>query len=430
MIAFLIVTASLAVLGVRTSQCLGRWHPASLFVWGWVVTLAAVGLNPLGAEPVSPFVLLIILAGIGAFAAAAIIVGRRHAVMASPEAARPLPAGVRFTAVAALVLLLVVVGHLQYKAFVAGVLGVNDLASVDRGTIRRATTSGDAQHGGLGVLLLSLAPLLGCIGVEGYVRTRRAAWLLLSPLAIYLVSIDPGRSGVLSTITTSVVYLAYRERGRFAGRLRRAATRRAAAIVLLAAIFGLWFFVQQSLSVDAMPTEEKAPRYLPLALVEPVLYWTGGVNAFSVAFENGANPFERRGRTLSIAFRAAQIVDPDVIQPSGHAKFSNIPLATNVYTAFGDAWFDFGIAGVLVLMAALGAMTSAIHRRARSRGPKWAWLAAVLASSLVSTSLSFILFTVAVLFPSALGWILLRGTRTSSGTAMPPHLIGSTTAAM
>lgn len=431
---FVVVAAWLVALGVKASRSLGRWHPATLFVWGWVATLLMVWLNPLGAEPVSPVVLLIIFASISVFVTAAIIVGQRRTELVAPEPGRPPgPVGIRFTAVAAVVLLLVFVGYSRYKAYVASALGVNSLASVGRATIRQATTLGAAQHGGLGVLLLSLCPLLGCIGIEGYVRTRRAAWLLLVPLGIGLISVDPGRAGVLGTITASIAYFAYRLRATSDGRRpRRTPRRRAAVLAVVGVAFGLFFFIQHSSSssLDPALNGAKVSGYVPRPLIEPLLYWTGGVNAFSGAFQEGVNPFEHPGRPVSIVFRAAQIIDPSVEQPSSDASYAYVPFATNVYTAFGDAWFAYGLGGVVLLMGTLGAMASALHRRALSGGPEWAWLASLLATALANTLLSFSVFVVAVLFPAAVGWVLLRGTKTRSGTRRPQRLVGSTSQAI
>jgi oligosaccharide repeat unit polymerase len=316
-----------------------------------------------------------------------------------------------FIIAVAAVTVLTVYGLLQFRGHVAAQAGT-DFGRLDVTTVRRLQTTGLAQTGsggGLGVLLVSLAPLLGALGIYGGMRLHKA-WLLLLPVGFLVTTQSPARTGTLGLVVTCAVFYLYMRPKNSEQRTPVTKLRVAALLVVVAALGISYFQVVGGLLGKSRGAEQYfSGTTVPPEVITPFLYVAGGVSALSVTQTYHDDPVAgRHGRSLYLLTRIAEPFGLAKTPPSTLADYTSVPVPTNVYSAFGDVWYEFGRSGVVLVFGVFGLLCSAAHRRARDRDPAAMWVSAILMSVLASTPLALRLLYLDTVLQIVVGVVAFR----------------------
>ncbi|MBN1095158.1 hypothetical protein JKP76_03375 [Blastococcus sp. TML/C7B] len=113
--------------------------------------------------------------------------------------------------------------------------------------------------------------------------------------------------------------------------------------------------------------------------------------------------------------RIGQLMGFDLPSPEPFAGYVDMPVSFNTYTSFGDAYFDFGLAGVLGLSLLTGLLVHLLSVWPRRGHPGSAWGMSVMAAVLTATPIHMRLLDLDILIPAAVGLVaiaaILRPTR-------------------
>jgi hypothetical protein len=137
-----------------------------------------------------------------------------------------------------------------------------------------------------------------------------------------------------------------------------------------------------------------------------MLYQLGSVSAFSAELgepSGGEGPYGAPGRSVYAAVKVAQLLGLPLATPDPFATYVEIPVPFNTYTAFGDAYFDFGLAGVLVVFLVTGLILHALTVWPRRGHPGSIWALALLTAVLTATPIHMRLLDGDILIPAAIG---------------------------
>lgn len=313
-------------------------------------------------------------------------------------------------------LLLLVAVALGYSAFTSGISAATnaDYDQLSLEEVRRAQNTG-ARGGGLFALLGSLGPLLGCLGLYG-ARHHSKVFLLLPLVAVYVAVQNPSRlNSITLLVVLAVFYFYLRSDGRpvlrkssqktVAARLRDSgptaaqSSRRRLVIVGLVSFTGavvLFNAVGSALGKNAS-TAAGFPNYdWPAWTLSPVFYFTGSYPALTVALSEDSSPYDM-GTSFYSLMRLIHVFDPRVDVPETIAQYSLMPVPFNLYSGFGQLFFDTGWIGLVLVCAALGVLVQLLHVSARKGSLPGAWACASLTSVLLAMPQSFLLFNLDVL---------------------------------
>jgi len=201
-VSCLFIAAALAVKAHR-----GWFHPATLCLSAWGVATALLALLPLGVVRLNGKAALILLAGVLSLAGGAIIGSglKRPSAGLPGEGRRPTLATV--VPVAGAIVLVLMVGLLRFRAQVTAATGAGSFSDLSATQVRFATVYGDAAKGGVGSLMMSVAPVLAALGIMATALSRWA-WLLVG-LALYATAQNPGRTFTLTVVATAAAFFAY-----------------------------------------------------------------------------------------------------------------------------------------------------------------------------------------------------------------------------
>ncbi|MGY1735326.1 oligosaccharide repeat unit polymerase [Geodermatophilus sp. SYSU D00684] len=414
--ALVLVAATLLFL-----LCWRRWgvlHPLAVTLALWLVIGLLLVIRPVDLVQPSPRVAVALVLGLSAMCAVPLLLDR---VRAPADDAAPAAPPVRVTvrvgrlAVAtAVVLALVLWGAWQYRQAISGVLGV-PFGELDTKLVRWAELYGDLTISAPVGIAQALAPLLGAFGVIGGL-CHRWWWFLLVPVAIATTMQSPSRTATLTVAVTSLFFLVLLPRA--AGLVRRARRRlvpagvRVAALVTLVGGAGLAYFgfVGRQLDKSTLPAGLSVADWVPDWLVQPLLYQVGGVSAFTVAVEQStgdAGPYGEWGRSVYGLVKLIQLLGIHVPTPQPFADYVDMPIPFNTYTAIGDAYFDFGLAGVVIVFLATGLVVHLLGSWPRPGHPASIWAMSVMAAVLTATPIHMRLLDIDVLVPAVVGFLLV-----------------------
>ncbi|WP_216870582.1 O-antigen polymerase [Modestobacter excelsi] len=418
--------------------CWRRWgmlHPLTVTLALWLVIGLLLVIRPVELYEPSPRIAVAIVSGLTALIAVPLLFDRTPRPGDDDAAADP-PVRVsvrvgRLAVATAVVLAVVLWGSWQYRQAVSSVLGV-PFGQLDSKLVRWAELYGNLVIPTPVGIAQALAPLLGAFGVIGGL-CHRWWWFLLIPVAIATTMQSPSRTATLTLVVTSLFFLVLLPRA--AGLVRRHRRRilppgvRVAALVSLVggAALAYFGFVGQQLDKGALPPGLVVSGWLPDSLVQPLLYQVGGVSAFSVAVDQstgGAGPYGAWGRSLYAVVKSLQFFGVPLPTPQPFADYVDMPIPFNTYTAFGDAYFDFGLAGVVAVFLLAGLVVHLLGTWPRPGHPGSIWAMSVMAAVLTATPIHGRLLDIDVLVPAVTGWLLvtwvLRPERTPPAAAPQP----------
>jgi oligosaccharide repeat unit polymerase len=382
----LVVAASLLVLAVLSARRSGPAHPVSLTLGIWIVALVINGTDILRLREVSDLALLVILAGlVSLFAGSLLSTSRKDISAVSPRIRRS-----AYFLTLSLLCSLYIVGILHYRSAVEQAAGTS-WGNIDKTLVRYYETNFLSGSIGYRGTLISLGPLVVCVALYG-ARLGIRYGLLAIPIVVAGQLHSQSRTGLftillvplLFSIYTSVVNPNKLDRPRMV-------TLRSAALLVVVGGSSLLVF---SLTTDSLGKSTTDSPYYRDALISepfrsPALYVAGGTAALSEALDERINPTDgSSGKSVFVIYRAARSVGILENNPTTIASFVQIPGPFNVYTGFGDIWFDFGWAGVLLLPFCFGALVHLFWRHASMANPGYAVGAAALTAALVTSPIS------------------------------------------
>jgi oligosaccharide repeat unit polymerase len=418
--SLLLLVVSLWTATVATTR--DRRSPLAWSLWIWVAVAALHVVRPLPLVPIS--VMGAAVASVGLVAITLPVMRRRQSVSELSPAAQGHRgvALVRFIVLGAAVLAMVVVGAMAFRSGIALAAGT-DFGSLDLRQIRHVQNTA-GRGGGFAALLSAANPILGCLGVYGAMRYNRA-YILLLVIAIIAAAQSPARTSSISLIVIVVVFWLYARNAISRDEMSPTPRRLPIGRLILAGVVAVAFFL---IVGDMLQKNYVAGMYetsLPGWAVDPVLYFSGGLSALTVAVDEGVKPIEF-GSSIYLLMRVASIFAPGLHVPDTIGRYAEIPMPFNVYTGFGQIYFDFGLLGVFVLSLILGNIALRAHRLAESGAMEWAWVSAVTASLLFSLPQGFRLFNLDVTLELALGffifWSIRRAKKTTALTHSAPEL--------
>ncbi|MGY1831714.1 O-antigen polymerase [Geodermatophilus sp. SYSU D01180] len=404
--------------------CWRRWgvlHPLTVTLALWLVIGLLLVIRPVNLVQPSPRVAVAVVLGLTAMCAVPLLLDRTPRVREGAAApAIPPPARVtvrvgRLAVAAVVVLALVLWGTWQYRQAISGVLGV-PFSELDTKLVRWAELYGDLTISAPVGVAQALAPLLGALGIIGGI-CHRGWWFLLVPVAIAATMQSPSRTATLTVAVTSLFFLILLPRA--AGLVRRRRRRRRlpagvriGALVTLVGSGGLAYFgfVGQQLDKSTLPAGLTVSSWVPDSLVQPLLYQLGGVSAFTVAVDQStgdAGPYGEWGRSVYALVKLVQLVGIHVPTPQPFADYVDMPIPFNTYTAIGDAYFDFGLAGVVLVFLLTGVVVHLLGRWPHRGHPASIWALSVMAAVLTATPIHMRLLDIDVLVPAVAGWLLV-----------------------
>jgi hypothetical protein len=410
----------------------GFLHPLTLTVALWLSVALLFAAQP--ADLVMPRmrVVVAILLALTALAVPPLLLGRsrgRHE-RPHPEEDDRAPVPVTFHP-GRLVLVTVVVlgavgwGVLQYRSAVSAAVG-QPFGQVDAKLVRWTELYGNLALSGSAGAAQALAPLLGAFAVIGGL-CHRWWWYLLLPVALTATMQSPSRTATLTVVVTSIFFfvLLSRTPGVPLRRPRAApAPWRTVGTFSLAGALGLVYFAfigQQLDKADVVPGLRVA-GWLPDFLVQPLLYQLGSVSAFSAALgepSGGDGPYGAFGRSIYGIVKLAQVLGMHVPTPDPFASYVEIPVPFNTYTAVGDAYFDFGLAGVLVVFLVTGLILHAASVWPRRGHPASVWALSLMTAVLTATPIHMRLLDGDILIPAVVGCAMVAFVLRPSRTGAP-----------
>lgn len=373
--------------------------PVTTALWLLSLIILLSCVDPLRLDPVGGRAALIVTVGIVSLGIPAVLSrGSSDAILSSNEKGRV--GSARYILVALAVLTMVLVGFRAFAADIASVTG-HDFNQLTLTEIRAAQT-GAARGGGVLALFGGAGPLLACLGIYGAHRVSRW-WLILTVVAIAISLQSPSRLNSIGLIVTLIAFWLYIRRAQ-SNALSRVSRVRQILLPLVAAVVALVIFnaVGEQLGKNDM-TRNTFPAYSwPSWTLSPIVYFTGGLSALSDALASSVDPFDQ-GSSYYAVLRAAAVFDSSIVPPETIGEWVLIPMPFNLYTGFGQVYFDLGIPGVIVAFGGLALLSVTSHRRALSGSMPAAWVSAVAANVLLTLPLGFIALNLDVLFRLLLG---------------------------
>lgn len=392
----------------------GIAHPATLFVVMWILLAALHAINPLHFTPASFQASVTIALGV-----VAVTLGT---LMSRPRGADPIksrPNAITFAAVASILSLAVAYGVVSFRQTIADTLGgVSDFDSLDQSRILYAVAYGGARGGGIDRLMFALAPLVACLGVLGGARLHKA-WYMLIPLTLFATTQTPGRTLTFTLVCVAVSFYLYTRSNRDKERSSAKAVCAAAAAVVVVILY--FNAVGASLGKNQMLVQALGRTAVPDFLTAPLTYLLGGISALSQAQAAGVDPGEP-GRSIFTVVKVGEMLGLPVQSPEVISRYVLMPVPINVFTGFGDVWFDFGYLGLFIYFVLVGSACAIAHRSAVRGSLRSAWVASMFVSVLATSAMSVRLFYVDTVALLAVGWIVfgLLDQSSFSRTRQPP----------
>lgn len=413
--ALLIVVA--AVLVVVCGARLGLLNPVSITAVLWLCISVLIAVRPFHIIEPSLRVSVVISSGLVALCLPPLLLSARRRTGAAGASRTEPPAHYRLTVrpwalgTATLVVLLAsFYGLLQYRSAVSSALGGTPFSQLDPQLVRWAELYGNAKLSTTAGVALGLTPLLGCIAVIGGL-CHRWWWYLLLPAALLIVSQSPSRTTTLGIVVGSGYFFVRLARGRGGPLQMRSAwisVRRLAALGVTVGALALGYFsyIGNALSKSAAAPGLSPARWLPSALVEPLLFQLGGVSAFTQELDHPVGPggpYGSFGRSMYLVVKLAQDAGIHLPEPAPYAAYVDIPVSFNTYSAFGDTYFDVGLAGVIGLFLLIGLIVHLFSRWPAPGHPVSAWVLSTMVVVLADSAVNIRFLDVDIVIQAVVG---------------------------
>ena len=396
-----------SVLIAFATQKRGQGGPLEWSLWVLAGALAIPVVAPLGLTYTSVTAGIIVVVGIISLASPTLF----SLIPKGALRAEPVNQGRRSVGLAKLVflsavmLMLVAVGFQAFKSDIASATGLS-FDQLSPTEIRAAQTS-NARGGGILALMGSAGPILACLGLYGALRFSRW-WYLLSAVSVWVALQSPARLTVVSLILVMAVFYLYARRSMSEGPTQKKLRKRTVFLIVggagggALAIFNL---IGAQLGKNQSATALFPHFTWPQWSLNPLLYFGGGFPALSQALDLRVNPFDAGGSFFSV-MKVANVFFPDIQVPDTIGRYVGIPIQFNLYTGFGQVYFDVGLIGVIGAFVLLGWLSGLAHRWAMEGRLEWAFASAVLATVLLSLPQSYILFHLDLIFQLVIGfWV-------------------------
>ena len=415
----------------------GMVHPLTVTLLLWVGIAVLVAMRPMNLVEPDLRVAVAIVLGLAVLTVTPLVLDHRRRGGPDPTARPPVRMTVHPGALAvatAVVLAAVTWGSLQYRSAISAALG-QPFSEADPKLVRWAELYGNVSAGGTVGMALALAPLLGAFAVIGGLCHSRW-WYALLPVAVAVTMQSPSRTATLTVVVTAAFFQVLLARSPGVPVRRRAggpARWRALGIAALVTVLGLVYFgfVGQQRDGNPMPDTLRVAGWVPEVLVEPALYLLGGISAFTVGLTEPLGdhgPYGEFGRSMYAVVKVGQMMGFDLPSPEPFAGYVDMPVSFNTYTSFGDAYFDFGLAGVLGISLVTGLLVHLLSVWPRRGHPGSVWCMSVMAAVLTATPIHMRLLDIDILIPAAVGLVAIaailrperRDVRRSGGLAEPP----------
>lgn len=409
---------------------LGLLHPMTITIILWSLIALLLVIRPFNFVAPDMRVTVAILAGLASLCAAPVLLARVRPQLPPDEGEPTVSLSIRVWAlVVATVLLLLVVayGVYAFRNGISAALGGKPFSQLDPKLVRYAELYGNVHISPLATLAFSLAPLLGLVAVIGAL-CHRWWWLLLLPATLAVTMQSPSRTTTISVAASAIffyVLLSQTSGRRLAIRGPRLTTGRALALLGTVGALGLLYFgwVGNALDKSTLEPGLVASAWVPASLAQPLVYQMGGVSAFTVALQHPvgtAGPYGHFGRSIYAFTKIAGLLGIQLPRPQPFADYVNIPTPFNTYTAFGDVYFDLGLAGLIGLFLLTGLLVHVLSRWPWQGHPGAMWALSTMAIVFTSTPLHMRLLDGDVLNQAIGGWILLACVLKPSRTRRSP----------
>lgn len=393
------------------------WSPISAGLVLWALIALALWWNPLQLVPLDGRTVAILLLGVGGIALPGLLAAPDTG-SANREAIgrwiRPRRLAISTVIAAAASL----VGAYVFRNEITGSAGT----SFGNLTPQQVRFYQNQKNGSAGLLSLFQAcfPVLGVLGVLGYLKVSK--WYVIAVVISIALSLqNPGRLFTVSLIVQIAVVYLYAH-GPKAGTRARFARVRAYALLGTAALSSLFVFIWLGDKLGKNESVANAVNSdLPAPLVSPLLYLTGGLPATSAWLESGADPFDGRGSSAFVFVRVWNALSPGKTAGGTVGNYVDIPYSFNVFTGFGQAYWDGGFIWVLVLSLALGATGLISHRRALRGHLGSMWVSSITAMLMVSLPMQYRMWNLDTLFALVAGLLLLHACTSPQPSPAPPR---------
>lgn len=400
-----IAAAWAAILTLVLARRHGFLTPLTISLALWAATLAISSMRLLPLVPLGGIAFAVIMVGLTGLALPGLVskYTRRSPVR---RLSRDDVDWYRFMAVGALLAIMVVIGVLRFRGQIELLSGAS-FQSLTVSQIRAVQSTKIGSGGGLGALMFSAAPLLACWGLIG-ARIYAKVYLVATAGAVASTLISPSRTTLIQLALTGAIFASYLWRSQMRTMGRPALTKVVpllAAIGLGAILLSYFNSTSATLGKAQAATNIYHGYGLPDHLISPVLYTIGGLSALTVAINAGFDPLDRYGSIFSL-IRVWRGVDPSVTAPDTVGRFVPIPGPFNVYTGFGQAYFDFGLVGAFLFPALVASVVVFAHRRALLASPRAMLVASVSGVAAINMLLENTFFNLGVSFQLVLGYVL------------------------
>ncbi len=383
--------------------------PVTAAIWLSSAVVLVSNLNVLDLRQVNGYAALIIGLGITSLGLAS-AVGKPFSVANAANTDAVEGSGPRFLLVLTAILGIVFIG---FHTFVNNIVGATGHAFGQLSLLQiRAAQNGAARGGGIFALFGAATPLLACLGVYGAYRFSRG-WLVFTGLSLILSLQSPSRLNSIGLILTVVTFWLYLDRTHRLKRARPLRHLRRAVLPMIGVVSALTIFniVGSKLGKNGA-TDSLFPTYgMPQWTLSPIIYFTGGLSAFSVALSDSIDPYDT-GSSYYAILRVAEWFDARFAAPETIGEWVYIPIPFNLYSGFGQLYFDGGLVGMIAALVFLGWLGVALHRQALIGSLSAAWGSAVMANILFALPLGFIALNLDVVFRLLLGlwafWFMSR----------------------
>lgn len=399
--ALMLLTVATALAAIATGR--DARSPLAWSLWVWVGVAVLHVLRPLPMQEMSGTTVLILCVGLVGLTLP-VLQGRTELDAPIPDQGHRGVSFARFVMVSAVILTMVVVGALAFRSGIASAVGT-DFSDLSLQQVR-AAQNGEARGGGFLALLSAANPIAACLGIYGAMRYSRT-WIVLTLVAVAASTQNPARTSSISLLVAIVIFWLYARNAISRDDRKPSPRRLPLGRLVLAGIGGVAVFLFVGELLQKNYVDGMYATTLPGWAVSPVLYFSGGVSALAVALNEMIIPIEF-GSSVFVLMRAASFISPDVVVPDTIGLWVSIPMPFNVYTGFGQMYFDFGILGVFGLSLLLGWLALVSHRKADTGRMEWAWVSALMATLLFSLPLGFRLFNLDVALQLTLGFLSFR----------------------
>lgn len=410
------IVFGVAVIGAIIATSRDRRNPLAWSLWLWACIALLYALRPLDLVELNGTATIVLCVGIIGLTIPSLLKRKRTAA-AVLQGERSV-AFARLFIISVIAVALLLIGAWAFRNGVSEAVGAS-YGNLSLSDVRAAQT-GTARGGGFLALLVAVGPLVSCLGIYGAYRYH-PLWLVLTITAVAATLQNPARINMLTLGAVTVVFWLYARESLSTTDQPRGHRRLPFITIIGALAVALAYFLAVGNQLAKNDSATAYANWLPTWLVSPVSYFLGGPSAFTVATNNGITPMDF-GTSIYLPLRIASAIFPGIQTPDTIASPVPAPMWFNVYTGFGQMYFDFGFIGVFVLSALLGTVAVLAHRQALRGKMEWAWIAACVAALLFSLPQAFRLFNLDVWFQFAIGfwafWVIRRSHRHTAPTSV------------